>query len=129
MYAEASPRPTPPNAPPPRRGKRRRPKSGWQRLSRHTPMLETGARLAVNGFLTVAALGTLGRLVPYVHHQAQQLQAVNDQVAQMETSTADLRTNFSRYFDPAQAMRIMQEQTGYKVPSERQVVWTQDPPR
>lgn len=126
MYAEAPPRPTPsrPLAKP--HGRRQRPQSVWRRLAKHTPLMEVSVRLAVNSFLAVVALGALGRLVPYIQAQTQQLHVVNDQVTVLESSTAELKADFSRHFDPAQSRRIMQEQTGYKVPTERQVVWTQD---
>ncbi|NMF84788.1 hypothetical protein [Nodosilinea sp. P-1105] len=124
MYAEAPPKPTPRSST--KRQRRQRPQSVWRRLAQHTPLMEVSARLAVNGVLAVVALGALGRLVPYLQTQTQQLQMVNDQVTALESSTTELKADFSRYFDPAQSRRIMQEQTGYKVPTERQVVWTQD---
>ncbi len=109
-----------------RRG--RRPVSLRRKLARHTPVFEIGARLGVNGLLTVAALGALSHLVPYIQTQAQQLAQVSEAVETAEASNAKLKSEFGRYFDPAQASRLMQEYSGYKSPQERQVVWT-DPTR
>ncbi|MGF1570723.1 MAG: hypothetical protein ACFCVD_22055 [Nodosilinea sp.] len=104
--------------------RRRRPEGVTQRLSKHTALLEISARLGVNGLLTVVALGALGQLVPHIQTQAQRLQAVNSEVAVAEVAHAKLKSDFGRYFDPWQAGKIMQEQSGYKVSNERQVVWT-----
>jgi hypothetical protein len=109
-----------------RRRRRPRQTSLTKRLTRHTKVLELCARLGVNGLLTVVALAALVRLVPYVQSKAAQLTEVNQALSQAEASTAKLKSDFGRYFDPWQAESIMQEQSGYRPPSERQVVWTQD---
>jgi hypothetical protein len=110
-----------------RRRTRRRPRSTLtRRLARHTPLLEIGARLGINTFLAGVALLALGRLVPHMQSQAAQLEDVNQALARVEASTSRLKTDFGRYFDPWQAENIMQEQSGYRPPSERQVVWTDD---
>jgi hypothetical protein len=84
---------------------------------------EIGARLTVNGLLAVAATASLLRLIPYAQAQQQQLTAVQAAVAQSEVETAQLKSDFGRYFDPRQASNVMQEQSGWESPSQRQIVW------
>ena len=106
-----------------RRRGRRQPEP-WRRLARHTPVFELSARLGVNCFLGLVAAVSLVRLVPYLQTQVQQLEIVRHELDQAEVTHARLRADFDRYFDPTQAGRVIQEQTGYRTKSERQVVWT-----
>jgi hypothetical protein len=126
MHAPLHPRSHPPARSVGRR--RRRHLRPGQRLAQHTPVLEVGARLGVNGLLAIAALGALAQLVPYIQTQAQRLEQISQAVESAEASNAKLKTDFGRYFDPAQAGRLIQEYSGYKMPQERQIVWT-DPTR
>jgi cell shape-determining protein MreC len=87
-------------------------------------VFELGARLGVNGFLALLAAVSLSRLAPHLQAQVKQLEVVRQELAQAEAANVRLRSDFDRYFDPAQADRVIQEQTGYRVRSERQVVWT-----
>lgn len=112
-----------PPAPSAKRRSRRRP-SRWRRLTRHTQALELSARLGVNGFVALVAAVSLARLVPHLQNQIDQLEIVRQELDQAQTVNTQLQSDFDRYFDPAQAGKVIQEQTGYRVPSERQVVWT-----
>ncbi|MGB3202881.1 MAG: hypothetical protein WBA99_18385 [Nodosilinea sp.] len=104
--------------------RRRRRADPLRRLARYTLALELSARLGVNLFLGVIAAVSLGHLVPHLQSQAQQLEDVRAELAQAEAANTRLRAEFDRHFDPAQASRVIQEQTGYRSRSERQVVWT-----
>ncbi|MGG6238467.1 hypothetical protein ACQ4N7_07475 [Nodosilinea sp. AN01ver1] len=95
-----------------------------RRLARHTVALELSARLGVNVLVLSVAAVSLGRLVPYLQTQVQQLEIARTELAEAEAANTRLRADFDRYFDPAQAGRVIQEQTGYRSRSERQVVWT-----
>ncbi|MGB3312710.1 MAG: hypothetical protein WBG32_02340 [Nodosilinea sp.] len=95
-----------------------------RRLARHTLALELSARLGANLFLVLVAAGSLGQLVPSLQAQVQQLEAARAELTQAEAANTRLRADFDRHFDPAQASRVIQEQTGYRSRSERQVVWT-----
>ncbi|HEY9735433.1 MAG TPA: hypothetical protein V6D06_04090 [Trichocoleus sp.] len=66
---------------------------------------------------------SLTRLVPHVQAQQQELHRVQAAVAIAEAQTSRLKTDFSRYFDPRQAGNVMQEQSGWELPSQRQIVW------
>ncbi|WOD38256.1 hypothetical protein [Nodosilinea sp. E11] len=110
--------------PTPQRRRRRRQGGALRKLARHTPVLEVSARLGVNSFLALVAAVSLGRLVPHLQAQVEQLETVRQDLAETEATTTRLRSDFDRYFDPAQAGRVIQEQTGYRSESERPVVWT-----
>jgi hypothetical protein len=107
--------------------RRRRPASLTRRLARQTPIFEIGARIAVNGVLTVASLSALSHLVPYLQTQTARLDQVTQAVDTAATTHTTLKAEFDRYFDPAQASRLMQEYSGYKSPQERHIVWTESP--
>lgn len=123
MHAPLPSSPRPSSRPPaPRR--RRRAVPVHRRLAKHTPVLEISARLMINGLVSLAALGTLNQLVPYIQSQSQRLDHINDAVGSAANANARLKTEFNRYFDPAQTGRLVQEYSGYKAPHERQIVWT-----
>jgi cell division protein FtsB len=108
-----------------RRVRRRHPPSLTRRLSRYTNVFELCARLSVNGMLAVVSLTALSRLVPHIQTQAAELATVTQAVDAVEASTNQLKSDFGRYFDPSQAEKVMQEQSGYRPASQRQVVWTE----
>ncbi|MFH7244001.1 MAG: hypothetical protein ACHWZW_14260 [Spirulina sp.] len=107
--------------------RRRRTTSLTRRLARQTPIFEISARIAVNGVLTVASLSALGHLVPYLQTQTARLDQVTQAVDTADSTHTSLKAEFDRYFDPAQASRLIQEYSGYKAPQERQIVWTEGP--
>lgn len=121
----SSRRPVRPARPPVRR---RRTAPLLRRLARQTPIWELGARIAVNGVLTVASLSALSQLVPYLQTQTARLDQVTQAVDTAATTHTQLKAEFDRYFDPAQASRLIQEYSGYKAPQERQIVWTEGQP-
>jgi len=117
-----------PSRPPQRHPiRRQRPRPLTRRLARHTPVFELSARLAVNAILTIASLSALSQLVPYLQTQTERLEKVSEAVDAATATHAKRRAEFNRYFDPAQASRLMQEYSGYKTPQERQIVWTETP--
>lgn len=87
--------------------------------------LETAAKLTFNLVLAAAAVSALVRLLPYHQTQTAKLQKIESAVAIAESEAAELRQDFSRYFDPAQAGHIMQEQSGRESPNQKTVVWVE----
>ncbi|WP_156119705.1 hypothetical protein [Leptolyngbya sp. KIOST-1] len=124
MSLSPSRRPPPISSPPRKPVRRQRRTTPLRRLARHTPTFEVSARLGMNLFLTLVAAVSLGRLVPHLQAQVEQLEVARASLAEAEAANTRLRSDFDRYFDPAQAGRIIQEQTGYRSRSERQIVWT-----
>ncbi|ASC73071.1 hypothetical protein XM38_040330 [Halomicronema hongdechloris C2206] len=121
MHAAQSPTATGVVASPISRRRRRSPLPRPRRRLVHT--LELTATLAINGLLMTVAVVTLSRLVPHYQAQRQQFQQVNSALRATKADMAALQAEFSRHFDPAQATQIMQEQSGWTTPSERQIVW------
>jgi hypothetical protein len=94
-------------------------------MAGYMPVFELSARLAVNSGITVASLMALSQIIPYIQTQANRLEQVNQAVETATTSQIKRRAEFDRYFDPAQASRLIQEYSGYRSPQERQIVWTE----
>lgn len=92
--------------------------------ARRAIALESSVKLTVNLLLAVIASTTIAKLVPYHQTQQEQLGTLQSSVAQAEKRNAELRDQFSRNFDPAQASRIMQEQSGMGYPNQKKVIWT-----
>lgn len=94
----------------PQRQRRSRQQSPQRQAQRQHRALawEMTLRLSVNLGISLVALTALARLIPYHQAQRQTLQQVAVAVTEAETTTAQLQADFSRYFDPAQASRILQ---------------------
>lgn len=70
----------------------------------------------------------LTTLFPYYWAQHAKLQEVTQQVQTIEAEVAELKEDFNRSFDPAQASSVMRDQSGLLAPNQRRVVLTnQDP--
>jgi cell division protein FtsB len=109
----------PPPDPTPRRMVRRRPR----RNPHQAAIAETGFKLGVNCVLTVIAITTLVKLVPYNLAQQSKLQEIHAEVSELESRVRHLRADLNRQFDPQQAMSVMQEESIRVDPRQRQVIW------
>jgi hypothetical protein len=87
-------------------------------------VVEATFKLAVNITLSVAAISTLTRILPYQLSQQEKLQEIRAEVNVTEGRVNRLRDDFSRHFDPQQTKAIMQEQSNRVDPKQLQVVWT-----
>jgi hypothetical protein len=86
---------------------------------------EVGLKVAVNGLLSTAAVAALINLLPYYTSQQAKLREVQSEVQQTETQVDQLQAEFSYSFDPLQARRVMQAQSGRVDPNQRQIVLIQ----
>jgi hypothetical protein len=84
---------------------------------------ETTVRLVVNIVLCAAAITGLVQLLPYHLSQQAKLGNIQREVKRTEDRVKNLRTDFSRSFDPGQASSIMHEQSSRVDPNQRQVFW------
>lgn len=84
---------------------------------------ETTLKLTVNLVLSLAAVSALVQLLPYHRSGQEKLQQIRAQVTQTEGRVNQLRSEFSRSFDPQQAKTIMQEQSHRMDPTLRPIVW------
>ncbi len=92
--------------------------------ARRAIAFESSVKLTVNLLLAVIAGTTVAKLMPYHQAQQERLGTLQESVAQAEEKNAELRAQFDRNFDPAQASRIMQEQSGMGYPNQKKVIWT-----
>ncbi len=94
-------------------------KARHQRLHRSLQMAkfrslgwEMTGRLTVNLVFSLISLSTLSRLIPYYQTQRQVLASMESSIVTAEEQTAQLRAEFSHYFDPSQMGRMVQELGG-----------------
>jgi hypothetical protein len=97
--------------------------------ARQAIAFESSVKLTVNLLLAVVAATTIVKLVPYYQSQQGQLTTLQASVKVAERNNAELRSQFNRNFDPAQAARIMQEQSGMSYPNQKKVIWQAPPER
>ncbi|MEM9088407.1 MAG: hypothetical protein AAGC93_06640 [Cyanobacteria bacterium P01_F01_bin.53] len=92
--------------------------------ARHAIAFESSVKLTVNLLLAIVAATTIAKLVPYYQSQHQRLSTLQSSVEAAEAKNSELRDQFNRNFDPTQASRIMQEQSGRSFPNQKKVIWT-----
>ncbi|HEY9649957.1 MAG TPA: hypothetical protein V6C95_04790 [Coleofasciculaceae cyanobacterium] len=90
---------------------------------------EMMARLIVNILLSAAAIAGLVQLLPYHLSQQAKLREIRAEVKRTEGRVNNLRSDFSRSFDPGQAKSVMQEQSYRVDPNQRQIVWQEQGPK
>lgn len=93
--------------------------------ARQAIAVESSVKLTVNLLLAIVATTTIAKLVPHYKAQQARLSTLQTSVVDAELRNAELREQFDRNFDPAQAGRIMQEQSGMGYPNQKQVIWTE----
>ncbi|BAZ82909.1 MAG: hypothetical protein ACKO9I_21490 [Sphaerospermopsis kisseleviana] len=99
-----------------------RPKKHLHQRSYQIMALETSAKITVNLVIITAAVSALSQLMPYHRLQQDKLREIRTEVKLMQGRVDDLRTEFSRNFDPSQANSIRQEQSYRFAPSQLPVV-------
>jgi cell division protein FtsB len=85
--------------------------------------IETGFKLGVNGVLVIVAVSALVKLVPYNLAQQSKLKEIRTEVAELEGRVDHLQAALSRWFDPQQAMNVMQTESHRVDPQQRQILW------
>jgi len=93
--------------------------------ARQAIAVESAVKLTVNLLLAIIATTTIAKLVPHYQSQQARLDTLQTAVTDAERRNAELRSQFDRNFDPAQAGRIMQEQSGMAYPNQKQIIWTE----
>lgn len=100
-----------------------RPKKHLRQRSYQIMAMETSAKITVNVVIIIAAISALAHLLPYHRLQQSKLREIRTEVKLMEERVNNLRTEFSRNFDPSQAQIIKQEQSYRFAPNKQQVVF------
>ena len=101
----------------------RRPTRPLHTGARRAIAFESSVKLTVNLLLATVATTTIAKLAPYYQTQLQQLDTLQATLQVAERENAELRAQFNRNFDPAQAAQIMQEQSGLAYPNQKRIVW------
>lgn len=99
-----------------------RPKKHLRQRSHRIMAMETSAKITVNLIIITAALSALSQLLPYHWLQQDKLREIRTEVKLMEGRVNNLKSEFSRNFDPTQADIIRQEQSYRFEPGKRQLV-------
>lgn len=90
---------------------------------------EVGGKLLASTSLLVFAVVGLVRLVPQTLAQQEQLEALSENVSDLEQRVDTLQSGFSDRFDPQQAQRIMQENSNQVMPGQIRVIWIEPSPQ
>ncbi|MBF2019622.1 MAG: hypothetical protein IGR93_05820 [Hydrococcus sp. C42_A2020_068] len=86
--------------------------------------IEITIKLVANAIVSAVAIAALIRLLPYQSIQQANLQELRDEVQETEALVNDQRQDFSRYFDPIQAKKVMQQQNPRLDPNQRRIILT-----
>ena len=101
----------------------RRPNQKKTHLQDQWVTTEVKVKLIVNGILSILAIFTLLRLLPYQFAQQEKLKEVQTQVQETERRVGELRKDFGRNFDPYQVKQVIQENSLSIDPNRRQIYW------
>ncbi|HAC63531.1 MAG TPA: hypothetical protein DCF68_08315 [Cyanothece sp. UBA12306] len=109
---------------PPTKRQRRRPKTSKKGHQDHQWVAaEIGIKLIVNGTLSIIAISTLLKLLPYQATQQGKLREIRTQVQETERRVNEFGADFSRNFDPHQVKKVMQENSPLTDPNKRRIFW------
>ncbi|NEQ46286.1 MAG: hypothetical protein F6K00_23185 [Leptolyngbya sp. SIOISBB] len=89
---------------------------------------ELTGRLTVNLMLTLVALAALAKLIPYYQTQRQVLQELEASIGTLQIHNQRLRSDFIRYFDPAQTSQVLQENGARESAQHVPIVWVDQLP-
>lgn len=89
--------------------------------------LELGIKSSINIFLSVIAVISLIKLLPYHWSQQERLQEMRVEVQKVETRLQSLRRSFGASFAP-NSLPVMEEQSPRVNPNQRRVVWVEPSP-
>lgn len=85
--------------------------------------VETTVKLGINLILSTFALSALIQMLPQHRSASEKLQDIRAEVKMTEERVIKEREEFTRYFDPQQTQRIMQEQGNRVDPSQKPIVF------
>jgi hypothetical protein len=89
--------------------------------------MEATVKIGVNVLLSLVAIVTLAKLLPYRSNQESRLQELNAAVKTADDRFSRVKNSFLFYFDPNQTRFLMQQQTNRIEPSQRQVILQESP--
>ncbi len=84
---------------------------------------EITIKLIINGILSIVAVVSLFKLIPYQWSQQAQLKEIRVEVEETEKRVSQLRDDFRHNFDPHKIEKVMQEQSPRLHPTQRRIFW------
>lgn len=106
-----------------RRRNRSRPSQKFQ--PEHQWLLaEICFKLGLNAILLIVSGISIFRLIPYQQVQQAKLDEISMQVEETAERVKQLRSDFSRSFDPSQSKKIMEELSPRHNPQQRRIILT-----
>lgn len=109
----------------PEKTARRRRKANPRNNAHQAIAVEITAKLVANLVLSICATSALIQLLPHHHSAQQKLREIQAEVKLTQGRVDQVRSDLNRYFDPAAAKSIMQEQTNRVDPQQRQIIWVE----
>jgi outer membrane murein-binding lipoprotein Lpp len=85
--------------------------------------VELAIKLSLSSVLSLAAIASLVRLLPYHFSQQAKLQELRTQVQETEARVMHLREQLSRNFDPQQTKSLMMEYSPRLASNQSRVFW------
>ena len=85
--------------------------------------VETGLQLAVSVTVSLGAIIALTHLFPSYRVSHQELERLEEEVETTRSQVRLLQGKFSRYFDPTQVNRLIEEETQRLDPQRVPIVW------
>jgi anti-sigma-K factor RskA len=101
----------------PKNHKSRKNSQEWQ-------VFEIWLRIIAYSALSITAVCAIARLLPYQQMQQAKLEEVRLAAQEKEERVNQLRSQFSRSFDPTQTRQVMGEQSPRRDPNQRRIFWT-----
>lgn len=84
---------------------------------------EITVKLFVNSLLSLTAIAALSKLLPYQQIQLAKLHLIGVERQEVNERVQELRSDFSRNFDPSQTLQVMQDQSPKVDPNQRRIFW------
>jgi anti-sigma-K factor RskA len=92
--------------------------------SQEWQVFEIWLRIIAYSALSVTAVCAIARLLPYQQMQQAKLEEVRLAAQEKEERVNQLRSQFTRSFDPTQTRQVMGEQSPRRDPNQRRIFWT-----
>ncbi|ELR97295.1 hypothetical protein [Gloeocapsa sp. PCC 73106] len=107
----------------PKPNKRRKRSYDHQSKAEKLLAAEVSAKLFINGILTISAIASLAKLLPYYLSQQSELKEVRAEIQDTQTRVNRLNEEFTYYFDARQTQSQIKKYQLKVEPNERYIFW------
>ena len=84
---------------------------------------EISLKLVLSWIITITAMGSLIKLVPYHLSQRAKLKELRIQVKETDARVAKLREQLNHNFDPQQTQSLMEQYSSLLAPNQSRIYW------